>query len=54
MSIAFTDYVLEEQEKQIQAIMEEIENVRGPLHDQEALYKEAWEIWEQQNETREG
>jgi hypothetical protein len=54
MSIKFTDYVLEEQEKQIQAIMEEIENVRGPLHDREALYEEAWEEWEKRNETREG
>ena len=52
MSIAFTDYVLEEQEKQIQVIMEEIENARGPLHDQEALYEEAWEEWEKRNETR--
>ena len=54
MGIAFTDYVLEEQEKQIKAIMEEIENVRGPLADQEALYEEAWEIFEQRNQTREG
>tara|TARA_R100001163_G_C4872839_1_gene73827 strand:+ start:307 stop:471 length:165 start_codon:yes stop_codon:yes gene_type:complete len=53
MSIAFTDYVLEEQEKQIEQIMREIEDVRGPLADQEALYEEAWEIFEQRNQTRE-
>jgi len=54
MSVKFTDWVIEQQQKQIEQIMEEIENVRGPLADQEALYEEAWEIWEQQNETREG
>ena len=27
---------------------------RGPLADQEALYEQALEEWEQQNETREG
>ncbi len=39
---------------EIKEIMEQIENVQGPLHDQEALYEEAWEIWEQQNEVEEG
>jgi len=47
-------WYMEQQEIEIEEIMEEIENVRGPLADQEALYEEAWEIWEQQNETREG
>lgn len=44
----------EQKEKEIEQIMEDIENARGPLADQEALYDEAWEIWEQRNETREG
>ncbi len=44
----------EQKEKEIEQIMEEIENVRGPLADQEALYEQAWEEWEQRNETREG
>ena len=54
MSVKFTDWVIEQQQKQIEQIMEEIENVRGPLADQEALYEQAWEEWEQRNETREG
>ena len=44
----------EQKEKEIEQIMEDIENVRGPLADQEALYEQAWEEWEQRNETREG
>ncbi len=44
----------EQKEKEIEQIMEDIENVQGPLADQEALYERAWEEWEQQNETREG
>ena len=44
----------EQKEKEIEQIMEDIENVQGPLADQEALYEQAWEEWEQRNETREG
>tara|TARA_Y100001973_G_scaffold84546_1_gene125788 strand:- start:787 stop:1008 length:222 start_codon:yes stop_codon:yes gene_type:complete len=44
----------EQKEKEIEQIMEDIEYVRGPLADQEALYEQALEEWEQQNETREG
>ncbi len=42
----------EQKEKEIEQIMEDIENVQGPLADQEALYERAWEEWEQQNETK--
>jgi len=41
-------------QKEIEQIMEEIENVQGPLADQEALYEEAWEEWEKRNEVEEG
>jgi hypothetical protein len=41
-------------QKEIEQIMEDIEKVQGPLHDQEALYERAWEEWEQQNEVEEG
>jgi hypothetical protein len=41
-------------QKEIEQIMEEIENVRGPLADQEALYEEAWEEWDRLNEVEEG
>ena len=54
MSIAFTDWVMDQQEKQIEQIMQDIEKVRGPLHDQEALYEEALEIYEKQNQVEEG
>jgi len=54
MSIAFTDWVMDQQEKQIEQIMRDIENVQGPLADQEALYERAYEEWKQDNETREG
>ncbi len=43
MSIAFTDYVLEEQEKQIEQIMRE----------NKISHEEASEIFEQRNQTRE-
>tara|TARA_R110000796_G_scaffold18669_1_gene56487 strand:+ start:3910 stop:4074 length:165 start_codon:yes stop_codon:yes gene_type:complete len=54
MSIAFTDWVMDQQEKQIEQIMQDIENVQGPLADQEALYEEALEIYEKQNQVEEG
>ena len=41
-------------QKEIEQIMEEIENVQGPLADQEALYEEAWEEWDKRNEVEEG
>jgi len=41
-------------QKEIEQIMEEIENVQGPLADQEALYEEAWEEWDRLNEVEEG
>ena len=44
---------MEQQEIEIEEIMQQLEEVRGPVADQEALYEEAWEIWEQENETRE-
>ena len=44
---------MEKQEIEIEEIMQQLEEVRGPVADQEALYEEAWEIWEQENETRE-
>ncbi len=39
---------------EIKEIMEQIENVQGSLHDQEALYERAYDEWEQQNEVEEG
>tara|TARA_R110000787_G_scaffold273191_1_gene380815 strand:- start:106 stop:267 length:162 start_codon:yes stop_codon:yes gene_type:complete len=45
---------LEQKEKEIEQIMEQIENVRGPLHDQEALYQDAWEEWDRRNEVEIG
>lgn len=41
-------------QKEIEQIMEDIENVQGPLHDQEALYERAWEEWDRLNEVEEG
>ena len=39
---------------EIKEIMEQIEFVQGPQHDQEALYERAYEEWEQDNEVEEG
>ena len=39
---------------EIKEIMEQIESVQGPLHDQEALYERAWEEWDRLNEVEEG
>jgi len=44
----------EQKEREIEQIMEDIENAQGPQADQEALYERAWEEWEERNETREG
>jgi hypothetical protein len=41
-------------QKEIEQIMEDIEKVQGPLHDQEALYERAWEEWDRLNEVEEG
>jgi len=41
-------------QKEIEQIMEDIENAQGPLHDQEALYERAWEEWEEKNQVEEG
>ena len=39
---------------EIKEIMEQIEFVQGPLHDQEALYEQAYEDWEEKNQVEEG
>ena len=39
---------------EIKEIMEQLESVQGPLHDQDALYEQAYEEWEEKNQVEVG